>query len=376
MIYLDNSATTYPKPAAVLNSVGQAMKALSFNSGRGGYRQSLRAAEKIFEVRGKVADMFHFEAQNVAFTMNCTYALNMAIKGSVKKGDHIIISSLEHNAVWRVVNKLKADGIADFDIAPYSYDDDKTVSNFEGLIRKNTALIVCTGASNVFGVMLPIGKIGAMAKRRSVRFIVDAAQTAGLIPIDAEKDRVDILCAPAHKCLYGAMGTGFLAVADSVGLDTIIEGGTGSNSQEALQPDFLPDRFESGTLPNSGILSLGAGIDFINSRGADSIYTHELSLTSYLYDMLSKNENAVLYCPKPQKNRSVPIISFNYKDYESEKTASLLAEHDIAVRAGYHCAPLAHRYFGTYGRGTVRLSPSAFTTGRECEIFIKTLKKL
>lgn len=376
MIYFDNGATSYPKPRNVLSNTVNALKNYSFNSGRGGYAASVKTAEKIYEVREKIAAMFNFEPQNVAFTMNCTQALNMAIKGSVKKGGHIIISSLEHNAVWRVVNHLQNNGVAQFDIADFSFDDEETVSNFEKLIKPNTSLIVCMAASNVFGVVFPISKIGEMAKSHNIRFIVDGAQGAGVLPINAVDDNIDILCAPGHKCLFGNMGTGFLAVKEGLYLDTLIDGGTGSESVNPKQPDFLPDRLEAGTLNNSGILSLGAGIDFINSKGMDNIYSHELAITEHLYNGLSKNDNAVLYCPKPEKYKSAPIISFNYKDYPSEKTAAMLAKHNIAVRAGLHCSPLAHKFFDTLEGGTVRLCPSVFTTQSDCEFFLKSLKKM
>lgn len=359
-----------------MSSTVNALKSYSFNSGRGGYSASVNTAEKIYSVREKIGSMFNFEPQNVAFTMNCTQALNMAIKGSVKQGDHVIISSLEHNAVWRVVNHLKNDGVIQFDIASYSENEDETVSNFERLIRSNTSLIVCMAASNVFGVVFPIEKIGKVAKKHNVRFIVDAAQGAGIIPIDADKENIDILCAPGHKCLFGNMGTGFIAVKNGTYLNTLIDGGTGSESLNPKQPDFLPDRLEAGTLNNSGIISLGAGIDFINAKGIDNIYNHEYTITECLFNGLSRNQNAVLYCPKPERYKSVPIISFNYKDYPSEKTAALLAEHNIAVRAGLHCSPLAHKFFNTLDRGTVRLCPSVFTTRRDCEIFLKTLKNI
>lgn len=376
MIYLDNGATSYPKPRAVHQSALNAIYNLSFNSGRGGYAQSVKAAEKIYSVREKVAHMFGFEPQNIVFTKNCTEALNAAIKGSVPKGGHIIISSLEHNAVWRVANKLKKDGIADFDIADYDYDDDTCVSNFVRLIRSNTSLIVCMSASNVFGVAFPIAKLGAAAKEHNIRFIVDGAQTAGLMPLDAQKDHFDILCAPGHKSLYAQMGTGFMAVKEGVRLSTFEEGGTGSESKNPMQPEFLPDRFEAGTLNNSGIISLGAGIDFINRRGMGNIYSHEMRLARFLYDGLDGNSNARLYTPRPENGRAAPIVSFNYKDYSSEKVAAYLAENNIAVRAGYHCSPLAHDFFGTSDTGTVRLCPSYFTTQKDCEVFFNSLKKL
>lgn len=376
MIYLDNGATSYPKPQYVLSNTVNALKNYSFNSGRGGYSASVNTAEKIYSVREKIGSMFKFEPQNVAFTMNCTQALNMAIKGSVKRGDHIIISSLEHNAVWRVVNHLKNDGMIQFDIAAFSFDKEETVLNFKRLIRPNTSLIVCMAASNVFGVAFPISEIGELAKNNNIRFVVDGAQGAGIMPIDASADNIDILCAPGHKCLFGNMGIGFIAVKEGTYLDTIIDGGTGSESVNPNQPDFFPDRLEAGTLNNSGIISLGAGIDFIHSKGMDNIYNHELAVTDCLFNGLSNNKNVILYCPKPEKFKSAPIISFNYKDYPSEKTASLLAKYNICVRAGLHCSPLAHKFFGTLDRGTVRLCPSVFTTGRECEFFLKTLKNI
>ena len=376
MIYLDNGATSYPKPQNVINGTLNAVRRYSFNSGRGGYSASVSTAEKIYSVREKIGAMFNYEPQNIAFTVNCTQALNMAIKGSVQRGDHVIVSSLEHNAVWRVVNHLRKDGIIDFDIAQYDPNEEETVNNFESLIRSNTSVIICMAASNVFGVAFPIEKIGKVAKRYGIRFIVDGAQAAGVMPIDSEKDNIDILCAPGHKCLYGNMGTGFIAVREGVFLETILDGGTGSESQNPYQPDFLPDRLEAGTLNNVGIISIGEGIDFINAKGMNRIYDHELRMTGILYDGLKRNQNAVLYCPKPQKNLSAPIVSFNYKDYPSEKTAILLAKQDIAVRAGLHCSPLAHKFFNTLDRGTVRLCPSAFTTQKECEIFLNRLKKI
>lgn len=376
MIYLDNSATTNPKPNSVLHAAGYAMKNYSFNSGRGGYRESVATAEKIYDVREKIGTLTGFPSQNIAFTPNCTTALNMAIKGSVKRGDHIIISSLEHNAVSRPIAALAQKGIITYDIAFPGTSVEETLYHFKRLIKKNTSLIVCTQASNVFGFIFPVAAIGKMCRENGIRFIVDAAQSLGVLKINGQENDIDILCAPGHKGLYGPMGTGFMAVRDDVFLDTIIEGGTGSASMNLSQPDFLPDRFESGTLNNSGIIGLGAGIDFVKSKGIDTIYSHELSMVQMIYKELDKMERVVLYTPFPLKDSYAPILSFNFDDYSSEKTASLLAEHGVAVRAGLHCAPLAHHTFHTEERGTVRLSPSAFTSWRECEIFLNTLKKL
>lgn len=374
MIYLDNSATTNPKPYNVIYAADKAMKNYSFNSGRGGYNRSIITAEKIYNVREKLSSILPYQSQNIAFTQNCTSALNMAIKGSVKKGDHIIISCLEHNAVSRPVTALASKGIITYDVAKISYDDDETISNIKALIKDNTSLIVCMHSSNVFGVILPVLKIGELCQEQGIRLIVDAAQTVGVI--DVKNINADILCAPGHKGLYGPMGTGFIAVRESTDLDTIIEGGTGSLSMSLNQPDVLPDRLESGTLNNSGIIGLGAGVDFVKSKGIGNIYNHELSLIQMIYSELNRLDNVILYTPFPQRDKFAPIISFNFSDYPSEKTASLLADRGIAVRAGLHCAPLAHKFYNTDDRGTVRISPSVFTTARECEIFINTLKKL
>lgn len=375
MIYFDNAATTYPKPSSVLASAVLAMKKYSFNSGRGGYKESIKAGEMIYSVREKVASMFGFEPQNVAFTKNCTEALNMAIKGSVKSGDHIIISSLEHNSVSRVAEKLFDDGIIDYDIAKYSYNDDETVANFENLIKPNTTLVVCMHSSNAFGVTFPVAKIGKMCKLHGIRFVVDGAQGAGVADINAKRDNIDILCAPGHKCLLGAMGTGFIAVRDGLELLTVEEGGTGSNSMSLKQPDFLPDRLEAGTLNNSGIVSLGKGIDYINSYGTEAIYNHEFSLMQHTYKALENINDVVLYTPFPEQGKTMPIISFNFGDYSSEKTAAILAKNDICTRAGFHCTPLAHKHFGTTDRGTVRISFGMFNTVRDCDALINVVKK-
>lgn len=375
MIYFDNAATTYPKPSSVLASAVLAMKKYSFNSGRGGYKESIKAGEMIYSVREKVASMFGFEPQNVAFTKNCTEALNMAIKGSVKSGNHIIISSLEHNSVSRVAEKLFDDGIIDYDIAKYSYNDDETVANFENLIKSNTTLVVCMHSSNAFGVTFPVAKIGKMCKLHGVRFVVDGAQGAGVADINAKRDNIDILCAPGHKCLLGAMGTGFIAVKDGLKLSTVEEGGTGSNSMSLKQPDFLPDRLEAGTLNNSGIVSLGKGIDYINSYGTEAIYNHEFSLMQHTYKALENINDVVLYTPFPEQGKTMPIISFNFGNYSSEKTAAILAKNDICTRAGFHCTPLAHKHFGTTDRGTVRISFGMFNTYRDCDALVNVVKK-
>lgn len=376
MIYFDNSATTYPKPKEVLTKTYVAMQNLSFNSGRGGYAQSLAAAERIFEVREKIGSMFSFPPENVVFTKNCTEALNIAIKGSVDRGDHIVISSLEHNSVSRVVQKLTDDGYAQYDVADFSYDDNETVRNFADKIKSNTTLVVCMHSSNAFGVGFPISKIGKLCREKGIRFIVDGAQGVGAANINAERDNIDILCAPGHKCLFGAMGTGFLAVRKGLDVKSFEEGGTGSASLSLKQPEFLPDRLEAGTLNNSGIISIGSGIDFINRVGRDKIYRHEMMIASYIYDALNNNPSVVLYTLSPRLSVDMPIISFNIAGKSSEQVAADLASRGICVRGGYHCTPLAHTHFGTIDSGTVRVSPGYFNTEAECYKFVNVVKNL
>lgn len=376
MIYFDNAATTYPKPASVIRAVDDVLRNLSFNSGRGGYRQSIQASEMIYSARECVADFFNAEPENIVFTKNCTESLNIAIKGSVKRGEHIIISSLEHNSVSRVAEKLRKDGIITYDIADFSYDDDTVINNFENLIKNNTSLIVCTHSSNAFGVSFPIRKIGQLCKKHSLRFIVDGAQGAGVADIDMKRDNIDILCAPGHKCLMGVMGTGIMAVSKNVMVDELLQGGTGSGSLSLSQPDFSPDKFEAGTLNNAGIMSVKKGIDYINYHGRENIYNHELSLCRYLYNELDSINKVSLYTPYPEYGKTMPIISLNISDYPSEKTASLLAAKGICTRAGYHCTPLAHKHFGTFDTGTVRLSLGVFNVKKECTSFIDVVKKL
>ena len=372
MIYLDNAATSYPKPQNVLAAVNAAGKNFSFNSGRGGYAESVKTAEKIFDVRKSLSDLFHAQPQNIAFTNNCTAALNTAIKGLIKPGDHVLISSLEHNAVLRPVFKLQKQGLIHYDVIPYSPDADTFLAQIRKMEKPNTRMVVMLYASNVFGVVNPVQQVGAYCKEKGWYFVLDVAQSAGILPVDMEQNNVTALCAPGHKGLYGMMGTGFVALQDGILPNSLFEGGTGSNSYDPEQPDFLPDRLEAGTLNNPGILSLGAGVQFINKKGMQWIHKQEMRLIAYLYEELKQMKDVTLYVPLEEMH--VPVLSFNLKDYSSEEVASRLAQRHIAVRAGYHCAPSAHTFFGTGDRGTVRISPSVFTSFKECEFFLNSVK--
>lgn len=373
MIYLDNAATTGKKPPEVIRAVDNALRIYSANPGRGGHKPSMSASAAVYSVRKKLADFFGASGpENVVFTMNCTHSINTVLKGVLKKGDHAVTSSLEHNAVVRPLVKTGAV----FDVATVSLTDDNlTLSEFERKIRPETRLVICTGASNVLGKTLPIGKIGALCRARGVLFAVDAAQTAGVLPINMREMNIDYLCIAPHKGLYAPMGVGVLICEQPIE-NTLIEGGTGTNSAETVQPDFLPERLESGTINVPEIMGISAGIDYVNRLGTDRLYTHELGLTAMLWTELSKMPHIKLYTNKPEPYAFAPVISFNVKGRKSAETAAYLNERGIAVRGGLHCAPLAHRQIGTLESGTVRASASAFNTPYDIAALVSALKNV
>ena len=377
MIYFDNAATTFPKPRAVVEKVQQSFVAFGANPGRSGHKLSATAGQMIYECREKTAELFGAEgAEQVIFTGNCTESINIVLKGLLQKGDHVIISDLEHNAMARPLEKLRLNSGVSYDCAEVvEGDDEATVRNFRALIRSNTKLIAVTHVSNVFGIQLPIGQIGALCKEKNILFMVDAAQSAGVFPIHMESMHIDYLCMPGHKGLYGPMGTGILILRAKEMLDTLQEGGTGSTSLDLVQPDFLPDRFESGTLNTPGIAGLSAGIDFVKKIGIQSFYDHEFELISYARTKLQQEEKVLFYNAAPEYGKSAPVLSFNIKGAQSFEVADFLDKRAIAVRGGYHCSALAHRKMGTLDSGTVRMSTGIFNHKKEVLIFCEALLK-
>lgn len=376
MIYLDNSATTYPKPQEVRNALLTSTVKYGANPGRGGYKMSSDTAAEIYKVRSSLAEMFGADSEeNIIFTSNCTHALNIAIKGLARNGGHAITSSLEHNSVMRPLEKLTESMDFSYDTVRVTESDELTVRNFENKIRKNTCFIVCTYASNVFGDILPIRKIGNLASRYNIPLIIDASQAAGILDIDIKKDNISCLCMPGHKGLYGPAGTGVLIISDGTELDTVMEGGTGSESKSLLQPSFLPDRFESGTLNTLGIIALGKGVEFIKREKIDVIRKKESYLIDLLYRNFLDSRNVIVY-NKFDEKRFVPILSFNIPDRTGEETASALSEYGVAVRGGYHCNVCAHEHYGTLSTGTVRASVSAFSRKNDMEYLINCINKI
>lgn len=373
MIYLDNAATTGEKPDMVKKAVMFAMNNLSANPGRGGHRRSLAASEAVYGVRDKLSSFFGGSgAENVAFTANCTHALNFVIKGILKKGDHVVLSDLEHNAVTRPLKSV-TDNIT---VAEVSFEnDDLTVYNFEKAVKDETKLVVCTAASNVTGKILPLAEIGAICRKKGVPFLVDGAQGGGVIPINMKKMFIDYLCLAPHKGFYAPMSTGVL-IAERGIAKTVIEGGNGADSLSLIQRPDMPGGFESGTVSLPNIYGIGAGIDFVRRRGREKIYEHELSLINHLYDKLSLMDNILLYTPRPGKNLFAPVLSFNISGIDSEETAEFLDNNNIAVRAGFHCSKSAHEKLKTTGSGTVRISPAVFNKRGEIDYLAEIIKKI
>lgn len=378
MIYFDNGATTFPKPQSVVRAVGSAMQNYGANPGRSGHKMSLKASEIIFNCRENAAALFGVESPDrIIFTDNCTTALNTVIKGLLKSGDHAVISSLEHNAVARPLEHLKQRGVSFSAAQVFEGDDEATIESFRKAVRNNTRLVVCTAASNVFGIRPPVERIAALCRIYNILFCVDAAQSAGVVPVNMSGSGIDFLCAPGHKGLYGPMGTGILAINSDILPESLTQGGTGSMSSSLEQPETLPDKYESGTPNLPGIAGLNAGLKFVMERGEANILRAETAKAQRLYDGLASMRDVVLYTARPQITTHVPVISFNVRGHDSEQIAALLSDRfNIAVRAGLHCAPLAHKSFGTEEQGTVRAVISVYTKPAQIDYFLLSLKKI
>ena len=375
MIYLDNSATTYPKPQGVRQAMHRALVEYGANPGRSGYGMCLRTTQAVYECRKLAADFFGAAGPEcVLFQPSCTQALNLVLKGALKAGDHVVVSDLEHNAVMRPLTALASRGITYTVAKVVSGDNDATLESFRKALGPKTKLVVCTMASNVFGIRVPVERITALAHQYGVKVCVDAAQGAGLIPIHRGESGIDYLCCAGHKGLYGPMGTGLLVLREPEELlGTLVEGGTGTQSRNLQQPEEVPERYESGTQNVPGILGLGAGIEFVRRRGPERICREELQKLRYLHGRLSKMGKVTLYTPPPEEPWFVPVLSFNLDGVPSERTGEFLAKGGIAVRCGLHCAPLAHEKLGTLETGTVRVSPSVFTRKEDMDALVLRL---
>ncbi len=375
MIYLDNGATSFPKPLSVRQNVDISLKKFSANPGRSGHSLSLRAAKEIFECRKRLKELFNVNSEEeIIFTENCTMALNTVIFGLLSEGDHVLISSMEHNSVTRPLESLKDKGVT-YSTFDYSYDDNETVDNVRNLIMPETKLVICTHASNVFGFRFPIERICALCHAYGILFCVDSAQSAGVFDIDVGTNQYDFVCMSGHKSLYGPMGTGVL-ILNNRNLKPLLYGGTGTESVKKSQPEGLPEKFESGTQNMNGISGLKAGVDFVKNRGIKNIYNHEYKLAKRLFNGLANNRKVITYNKSFDYGKVAPVVSFNIDGVYSEDLVAKLNKYGIMTRGGLHCSPLAHTTMNTIENGTVRVVPGAFNTINDINYLLNVIRKL
>ena len=373
MIYLDNGATTFPKPKVVTDKIMECYLGYAGNPGRSGHKLAMKMDLEIYETREKICKLINgTEVLNVIFTFNATDSLNLAIKGVLEEGDHVITTSMEHNSVLRPLNQLRKEGKIELSIV---YADDKGYIDpqkiFEAL-TPNTKMIVTTHMSNVFGTIVDIKAIGDFCKENNILYLVDASQSIGVLDIDVQEMNIDLLAFPGHKALFGPMGTGALYIKEGIIVKPLKEGGTGSYSHSIDQPELYPDSLESGTPNGVGIIALGKGIDFINEVGLENIRNHEMSLKNHFIELLKDNEDVILY--GTLDDRQGAVVSLNVKDMDSSEISYILSdEFDIYTRPGFHCAPLAHKTMGTEELGAIRFSFGYYNTLEEVEKTVEAL---
>ncbi|MRR34009.1 aminotransferase class V-fold PLP-dependent enzyme [bacterium] len=375
-IYLDNAATSHPKPEAVYRAVDHALREIGASPGRGGYRRGLDATRIVFGARESLAELFGIkDSARLAFTSSATEALNLAIAGILGPGDHAVTTTMEHNSVSRPLRMAEKRG-ASITRIPCDQSGFLNPRDLANALHADTRLIVLSHCSNVTGTIQPIAEVGHLASQAGVPLLVDAAQSAGIIPVDVEAMGISLLAAPGHKGLLGPQGTGFLYLAEGLELPPLVVGGTGGHSSGEEQPEEMPARFESGTLNTPGIAGLQAGVEFILGTGIEVIRKKEISHVRHLLAGLAEIQGITLYGPAPEKERG-GIVSFTVEGKDPAMIGFAL-DHEFAVevRTGLHCAPAAHRTIGTYPAGTIRVSPGWFTTEDEIETFLRAMHRI
>ncbi|MDI6794564.1 MAG: aminotransferase class V-fold PLP-dependent enzyme [bacterium] len=375
MVYLDNAATSWPKPEEVYLAVDHFMREIGASPGRSGHSLSIEAGRILFETREAVANLFGItDSSRIIFTLNATEALNLGIKGILTPGDHVITTSMEHNSVSRPLRFLEKEIGIETTAIPCSKEGHLDPGKLESAIRPNTRLIVIVHASNVTGAIMPVAQIGRLANDHNIPFMVDAAQTAGVYPIDVEEMKIDLLAFTGHKGMLGPQGTGGLYIREGLILKPLLQGGTGSKSEEEDQPAFTPDRYESGTHNTPGLAGLGAGVRFILKEGIDKIREKEKRLLARLLSGLEGMEQVKIYGPK-DPNRQTALVSINIEGIDSSTVGYILSENfKIMTRVGLHCAPSAHRTIGTFPGGTVRFSLGYFNTEDQIDYTINSIQ--
>ena len=373
-IYLDNAATSFPKPEAVYRSIDETFRRFGGNPGRGGHQYALDASRIVFTAREAVAGFFGIsDSSRVVFTANATVAINQALFGSLRPGDRVVTTNMEHNAVARPLRALQERGVEVVKVAADRRGFVSAQDFCRACSAAPTVLAVLGHISNVTGTIQDLATIGPWCRRHGVTLLVDAAQSAGLLPIDVETLGIDLLAAPGHKGLFGPVGTGFLYVRPGLELVPLLYGGTGANSHSDLMPDVMPERLESGTPNTPGLAGLTAGIAWLEEVGLDAIREHEIKCMSRLLAGLAAIPGLELYGPGDAA-KSGGVLSFNLPGADPSAVAYRLdQEFSICVRAGLHCAPEAHRAIGTYPAGTVRVSPNMMNRPEEIEAFIAAI---
>lgn len=379
MIYFDNAATSWPKPPCVANVMTRFLADIGASPGRGGHRLSVEAGRMVYEAREAIAELFHApDPLRVIFTHNVTEALNLALCGLLRPGQHVITGSMEHNSMMRPLRALEESGV-EVSVIPCSPEGLLKAEDVRAAIRPNTVMIALNHASNVVGTIQPIRDVGAIAKERNLLFLLDAAQSAGVLPIDMLSDQIDLLAFTGHKALLGPTGTGGLIIGERVKLSEFAplkRGGTGSASELEIQPGFLPDRFESGTMNAVGIAGLSAALDWIKERGLEQIRADDIALTRQLLDGLRDIPGVTVY-GTGDAARQTATVSFNIEQIEPSSAAFWLDEEfGICCRVGLHCSPAAHKTIGTFPRGTVRFGLGAFNTPDEINAALAAVRLL
>lgn len=368
VIYLDHAATSWPKPPEVGVAMLSTLEGAAANPGRGNHGMALQAGRILYTARTKLAKLFNIPNPNdIAFTSNTTVALNMAIKGYLKPGDHVVATMIEHNSVRRPLEYLKRTQGISVDYVEVNVEGELSLEAVKHAFRPQTRMLVCSHSSNLLGSILPIEELGAIAHDHGAVFLVDAAQTAGVYPVDVQQMGIDLLAFPGHKGLLGPQGTGGLYIHPAIDLEPLLHGGTGSQSEELEQPSVRPDRYEAGTANTVGIAGLAAGVEFVLKQGVSNIYQHEWKLTQDLIEGLGDISGVILQGPSRGKPRT-GIVSFNIEGRDAAEIAFILdKQYNIAVRAGYHCTPLGHQSAGTSKGGAVRVSVGYDTTCEDIE---------
>lgn len=372
MIYLDNGATSFPKPKGMVAAMEECMLRYCGNPGRSGHSMSLRTGEEVYRARKAIAELFHIsDGSRLLFTKNTTEALNLGLRGILKPGDHVITTSMEHNSVLRPLKFLERKGISQ-SVIRADREGFVKVTDIEKCIQKNTRLIVVTAASNVTGTKMPLAEIGQLAKRRGILFMVDGAQGAGCMDLDVEKLCISLLAFPGHKGLLGPQGTGALYVAPGLDMEPLLQGGTGTVSKSRVQPQEFPEGFEAGTINAPAIIGLGYSAEYVGRIGVDTIGQYEEALISRLEEKLCNMEFIRLYGPEPSKKTGITLL--NVDGYGAEEVTSLLSSRfGIAVRGGFHCAGLAHKTIGTWDVGAVRVSVGPYNRPEDMDALAEAL---